>query len=76
MLLFIGELVGLSIVTLVIISIVPFLLWVWALIDILKSDFKTDVEKIIWLLLVFFLPFLGWILYVFIGRAQRLKRYS
>jgi hypothetical protein len=46
-------------------------LWVMALVSIIKSDF-TGNNKIIWLLIIFFLPFLGMILYYFIGRNQRI----
>ncbi|BAU22879.1 hypothetical protein THC_0485 [Caldimicrobium thiodismutans] len=55
-----------------ILFIVPFVLWIWALVDILKSEF-TGYNKIIWLLLVIFLPLLGLILYYFIGRKQKIK---
>lgn len=34
-------------------------LWVSALIDILKSDFRGGSDKIVWLLVVVFLPLLG-----------------
>ncbi len=47
-------------------------IWIWALIDILKSEF-TGNNKIIWLLLVIFIPLLGVILYYFIGRDQKIK---
>ena len=50
---------------------VVFVLWIWALIDILKSDFKDNINKIIWLLVVFVLNFLGVLLYYFIGRGQK-----
>ena len=50
---------------------VVFILWIWALIDILKSDFKDNINKIIWLLVVFVLNFLGVLLYYFIGREQK-----
>lgn len=46
-------------------------IWLWALIDILKSDFKDSVNKLIWLAVVFFLNILGVILYYFIGRGQK-----
>ncbi|MEA2016882.1 MAG: PLDc N-terminal domain-containing protein [Campylobacterota bacterium] len=44
--------------------------WVWTLIDILKNEFSGS-GKIVWLLVVFFLSLLGSILYVAIGRKQR-----
>ena len=45
--------------------------WIWALIDILKNEF-TGMNKLIWLLLVIFLPLLGSICYYFIGMKQKL----
>lgn len=56
-----------------IILAIPFLIWIWALIDIIRHDFKPEVNKIIWLLLVAFLPVVGFLLYIFMGRKQRVK---
>ena len=57
--------------------LIPFLIvpifWIWALIDILKSDFSGS-NKIIWLLVVIFLPLIGIILYFAIGRKQRINK--
>jgi len=49
--------------------------WIWALIDILKNEF-TGLNKIIWLLLVIFLPLVGVICYYFIGMKQKLPPHS
>jgi len=48
-----------------------FIFWAWALIDLLKSDFKDSTNKLIWLLVVFFLYAFGALLYFFIGRQQK-----
>ena len=48
-----------------------FIFWAWALFDLLKSDFKDSINKLIWLLVVFFLYAFGALLYFFIGRQQR-----
>jgi ABC-type molybdate transport system permease subunit len=48
-----------------------FIFWAWALIDILKSDFKESINKLIWLLVVCFFYVLGALLYYFIGRGQK-----
>lgn len=48
------------------------LLPVVALISILKNEFKNN-DKVIWILVVLFLPFIGPILYFIIGRPKRLK---
>ena len=50
---------------------VPFILWLLALIDILRSEF-TGSNKIIWFFVVM-IPYLGVILYLFIGRGQKVK---
>jgi len=43
-----------------------FLFWLIALIDILKNEF-TDSNKLIWVLVVTFIPFIGPLLYYFMG---------
>ena len=47
-------------------------LWLYALIDTLRSDFNTGTEKLIWLLVVLFLSFLGSLMYLTIGRKKRI----
>ena len=41
-----------------------------ALISVLKNDFKGN-DKIIWVLLIIFLPFLGALLYFLVGRGRK-----
>jgi len=48
------------------------ILWIYALVDILSNSFKKN-EKLIWLLSVLFVPMIGAILYIIIGRKQKLK---
>jgi len=45
-------------------------LWVWALIDCLMGDFDGN-EKILWIVLLIFLPGIAVILYFFIGRSKK-----
>ena len=51
-------------------------LWVLAIVEIIRSEFQDKTERIIWLLLVILLPFLGTILYLMIGRKSRLSTSS
>ncbi len=44
--------------------------WIYALIEIISEEYKNDTDKIIWFLLVFFLPFVGTIIYYFSGRNR------
>lgn len=45
-----------------------------ALISILKNNFKDSTTKLIWVLVVLFMPLLGSLLYFFIGRNQIIAR--
>ena len=59
-----------------IVSVIPLLLlgiYIYILIDILKSEFD-GANKLIWLIVVFVLPFAGAILYYFIGRKQKIQK--
>ncbi|WMI65455.1 PLD nuclease N-terminal domain-containing protein [Aestuariibaculum sp. YM273] len=47
-------------------------LWIYCLIDILKNKFAQN-DKIIWVLVVILIPFVGSLLYLFIGRNKKLK---
>jgi membrane protein implicated in regulation of membrane protease activity len=48
-----------------------FILWIWALVDIITSKFEESLMQVVWLLVVFFLPFLGVILYLLIGKSMK-----
>lgn len=48
-----------------------FVLWIWAIVDVIKSDFKDQTTKIIWIALLIFLPFLGAVIYPFIGKSTK-----
>jgi len=48
-------------------------IYIFVLVDILKSEFH-GYNKIIWILLVLFLPALGTILYLLIGRKQKVQK--
>jgi len=61
----VGELI------LILFFLLPAILWIIALIDILKSDFQGN-NKIIWVLVVIFLPIIGAILYFIIGKNQKI----
>ena len=50
-----------------------FLLPLLALISVLMNNFPGN-EKVIWVLIIIFLPFLGSVLYFLIGRGKRKMR--
>lgn len=43
-----------------------------ALINLLKSKFKDNSIKLVWLLVIIFIPIIGSILYLIIGKRQRI----
>lgn len=48
-------------------------LWLVLLIDILKSNFVNSIDKLLWFIVISFIPVLGFILYLSIGRKQKVK---
>lgn len=52
--------------------IAPFLVIIFALIDILKNEFDPHQNKLIWLIVVLAMPLLGAILYYAIGRKSKI----
>jgi hypothetical protein len=50
-----------------------FVIWLYCLIDILRSEF-TGNNKIIWVLVVFFIPVVGSLLYFFMGTDQKVMQ--
>lgn len=52
------------------ISLACFAFWLWMLIHAITNKGLQDGEKIVWVIVVIFLPFLGSILYFFIGRPK------
>jgi Phospholipase_D-nuclease N-terminal len=47
--------------------------WIWMLIDCLTNPRLPSTEKLIWVLVIFFLHFVGALIYLFVGRQQRIS---
>jgi len=54
-------------------SLVWFLLWLAALVHILRYGFKSQNEKLTWVVIILFVPFLGPTLYFLMGRKNKIK---
>lgn len=50
------------------------MLFLFTVIDILKNRFETATDKLIWFFVIFLVPIIGPILYVTIGRKQKLPK--
>nr|WKN39407.1 PLD nuclease N-terminal domain-containing protein [Tunicatimonas sp. TK19036] len=70
---FIGGLGGWEVLFLGIPFLLGMLLWLYALIDVLRSQFRKESDKIIWVLVVIFLQFLGAIIYLVVGKSQKVR---
>lgn len=55
-----------------ILCLAPLVIWFWALLDAIQNDFQDANNKIIWILLILFLPIIGSICYLFIGQRHKI----
>ena len=71
MLAIIGSLIGLMfIVFLWVLGALAFVFWIWMLIHAITNKGLSNTERIIWVLVVLFLHFLGALIYFFVGRPR------
>ncbi|HEY5974114.1 MAG TPA: PLD nuclease N-terminal domain-containing protein [Geobacteraceae bacterium] len=54
----------------IVLGVAVFALWLWTLVDILKSEFIGN-NKLVWLVAVILVPVIGVILYLVMGRGQK-----
>ncbi len=53
--------------------VLPGILWLWAIIDLVKRNFSDNATKIVWALVIIFIPFVGSILYLVVGRSKTVE---
>lgn len=47
--------------------------WIYALIDMIRSDFKDQNQKLIWALVLLIVPFFGVFIYLSMSRRTKLR---
>lgn len=52
-------------------AIVPLILTLYCIFDISRSKFNDPLNKVVWMLIVLFVPIIGSILYLAVGRSQK-----
>jgi Phospholipase_D-nuclease N-terminal len=52
-------------------GLLALVLWIWALADIIRRNFRNSNTKLIWIIIVILIPFLGSVLYLVLGRNQK-----
>jgi uncharacterized RDD family membrane protein YckC len=68
---FVGVFGILLILTMVLVAVAAFVFWIWMLIDALRNKGLSDTEKLVWVLVIVFLHFLGALIYFFVARSKR-----
>lgn len=70
--------IGFGLVTLgfIVISLAAAVLFIWTIVDIIRSDFKDGATKIVWLIAVIAFNFLAIIIYLIFGKETKAKRSS
>lgn len=53
------------------IGLLCFAFWLWMLIDSLTNNGLEGSERVAWVLVIVLLPFIGSIIYFFVGRSRR-----
>jgi hypothetical protein len=66
--------VGVQELILIFIFFVPSIFWLWALIDCATGDFTNSNDKLVWIIVIVAVPFIGWILYFAIGRKKKVRK--
>ncbi len=54
-------------------GLLAFAFWIWMLIDCITKEPSTNNEKIVWILVIVLLHFLGALLYLLVRRPQRIR---
>lgn len=50
-----------------------FALWIAAIVDIVRSNFADSNQKLVWIVIVVLVPFIGTILYFTLGATGKVK---
>jgi hypothetical protein len=51
-------------------SALAFIFWIWMLIHAIRNNGLSGTERVVWVLVVFFLPCVGALIYFFVGRPK------
>jgi len=60
----------LGLLLLVPLSVAMMVFWIWMLIDAIQNKGLTETEKIVWVLVIALVHFIGALIYFFVGRPK------
>jgi hypothetical protein len=52
-------------------ALLTFAFWIWMLVHAITNTGLTDIEKLIWVIVILFTHFIGAVIYFFAGRPKR-----
>ncbi|HEY5910537.1 MAG TPA: PLDc N-terminal domain-containing protein [Verrucomicrobiae bacterium] len=52
------------------IALAAFVFWIWMLVHAITNKGLSDTEKIVWVLVIIFVHFIGALIYFFVGRPK------
>ncbi len=51
--------------------LLPIVAWIVALVDIIRSQFRNDTDRLLWIVVVTLAPVLGVLVYLILGRRYK-----
>lgn len=60
-----------SVLLLTFLGVALCIVWIWAIVDVIKSDFKDSAVKFVWIAVLIFIPFVGAVIYPFVGKSTK-----
>lgn len=72
-LLFIGGLGGWEVMIAILFLILPVIAWIAALVDIIRSQFRNDTDRLLWIVVVTLAPVLGVLIYLVLGGRYKVE---
>ncbi|WP_339698660.1 PLD nuclease N-terminal domain-containing protein [Algoriphagus aquimarinus] len=73
---FIQNMGGGSIIFFLLFGLIYGILWIYCLVDILRSEFKDPNMKIIWIVILLFAQGIGPLVYLAMGKSTKTTNYS
>lgn len=64
---------GLLELIVVFVLLVPLSLALLAILDVVRSDFRRDSDRVLWAIIVLLVPVIGPVFYYLVGRKQKLS---
>jgi hypothetical protein len=68
---FIQNIGGGFLIVMLLFTLVYFLLWVYCLIDVIRSNFKDQNMKLVWIVILLFAHLIGPLVYLVLGKTTK-----